>query len=603
MLRILTLTWGLLVSLSIYAHDTVILQANSDQLVLGSHLDYLVDPDSTLSIHAAMQSPNWHQNRRDYPTFGYTRASYWAYINITDGSAAKMNRLLEIGYPVLNHVDVWIWSQGQLLQHYALGDSLPFAQRPYAHRNFVLPLTWSPGQSLGIVLRIRTQSAMQIPLTLWTSERFHQHDQTDLLLLGIYYGVIICMLLYNLFLFFSLRERSGAYYVVWVGGMLMFMMTLNGIAFQYLWPNSPAWNNQALVFFLGISVLFAILFTSEFLQLQTLKLSWIHTALKTLIILAILASAGAFLLPYTLGIHLSIGIAVLGIFCSFIIAFMRWRQGFSTARYYVLAWSFVMVGGAILAANKLGYIDRNLFTENATQMGSALEVLLLSFALGERVNQERKLREAAQHQAFVAQREANLELERKVDERTQELSEANRRLIEISVTDALTGISNRRHFDERLVLEIKRAQRGGYGLALLIIDIDHFKKVNDTYGHPAGDEVLRQVSKTLSLHVRRDTDTLARFGGEEFCVLLPNTDLQGLERVAAALRIQIEKLHIHLPHQPVLQITISLGGSHLPVVRHTEDGQTLLAAADSALYQAKHDGRNCFRFQPINSAS
>ncbi len=603
MLRILSLALGLLLSLSVLAHDTIVLQASSDQLVLGRHMDYLVDPGSSLSVHAAMQSPDWHQNQRNYPTFGYTQATYWAYIKIADGSPAKMNRLLEIGYPVLNHVDVWIWSQGQLLQHYALGDSLPFAQRPYAHRNFVLPLSWNPGQSLGILLRIRTQSAMQIPLTLWTPERFHQHDQTDLLLLGIYYGVILCMLLYNLFLFFSLRERSGAYYVVWVGGMLMFMMTLNGIAFQYLWPNAPVWNNQALVFFLGISVLFAILFTSEFLQLHTLKISWIHSILKALTILAALAAAGAFLLPYSLGIHLSIGTAVIGIFCSFIVAFLRWRQGFSTARYYVLAWSFVMVGGAILAANKLGYIDRNLFTENATQMGSALEVLLLSFALGERVNQERKLREAAQHQSFVAQREANLELERKVDERTQELSEANRRLIEISVTDALTGISNRRHFDERLALEIKRALRGGYGLALLIIDIDHFKRVNDTYGHPAGDEVLRQIAQTLSQHVRRDTDTLARFGGEEFCVLLPNTDLQGLERVAAALRIQIEKLHINLPGQPVLQITISLGGSHLPVIQHQEDGQMLLASADAALYQAKHDGRNCFRFQAINSAS
>ncbi len=571
-----------------------------DDLSLGRHVDYLADPTSRLDLTQALAQSGWQRGQKTDLNFGYTRSSYWFRLNLHNSDQESLQRLLEIAYPVLNHIDVWVLERAQVLHVYHMGDALPFAARPYQHRNFVIPVQVQAGQTLQVVLRIHTASAMQVPLTLWSETRFHQHDQTDLLLLGIYYGVVICMLIYNLFLFFSLRELSGLYYVVWVGGMLMFMMSLNGIAYQYLWPRASAWNNSALVFFLSLSVLFATLFTREFLQIAQARQTWMLRVLHQMALLSGLSVVSAFVLPYRYGIHLSIGIAVIAIMSSFVAASLRWRDGFATARYYVFAWSFVMIGGAILAANKLGVIERNLFTENATQVGSAMEVLLLSFALGERVNVERKLREQAQRDAFDAQRQANAQLEQQVELRTQALQEANRRLTEISVTDPLTGIPNRRHFDQRYLDEIKRAQRSGQHIGLLVIDIDHFKQVNDRYGHQSGDEALRFIAHTLQKHVRRDIDLVARFGGEEFCVLLPCVKEHGLAIVAEHLRRAVDDAVIELASHS-LHITISLGGSTC-IPSGVRDAEELLAAADTAVYAAKHGGRNAYRFQPIRKA-
>lgn len=260
------------------------------------------------------------------------------------------------------------------------------------------------------------------------------------------------------------------------------------------------------------------------------------------------------------------------------------------------AWFLVKGGGAILSINKFGLIERKLFTENATQIGSALEVLLLSLALADRLNVERRLREKAQREAFLLQREQNVVLEKRVNERTQALEEANRRLQEISITDALTGISNRRHFDDMLQQEIKRAQRSGEPLGLLLIDIDHFKSVNDTYGHQNGDEVLRHIAQVLRDNVRRETDMLARYGGEEFCVLLPNTTPEGAEHFGELLRqaVAVEPIDVTI-HETgsthTLHLTISIGVSAL-VPDTLDDCERLLAAADAAVYDAKHAGRN-----------
>ncbi len=587
----------LLQSLCVHALNVT---ESDEQISLGPDLHYLEDPAGKLNLEQALAQTGWRAGDKKDLSFGYTHSTYWFRLELHNTDTQALQRLLDIAYPVLNHVDAWVLSAGHAARYWSTGDALPFAQRPYVHRDFVLPLQLQAGQTLQVVLRIHTASSMQVPMTLWSSARFQQHDQTELLLLGIYYGVVICMLIYNLFLFFSLRELSGLYYVIWVGGMLMFMMTLNGIAFQYLWPQASAWNNQALVFFLGVSVLFATLFTREFLQIAQARQAWMLKPLQVMALLSGLASLSAFILPYRYGIHLAIGIAVIAIMASFIAAGLRWRDGFATARYYVFAWSFVMIGGAILAANKLGFIERNLFTENATQVGSALEVLLLSFALGERVNVERRLREQAQREAYDAQRQANSRLEQQVELRTQALQEANRRLTAITVTDPLTNIPNRRHFDQRFLEEIKRAQRSRQSLGLIVIDIDFFKRINDEHGHQSGDEALRFIARTLQSRVRQDIDLVARFGGEEFCVLLPNIKEHGMNIVAEHLRRSIDEAVIELAGVPA-HITISLGGSCC-IPESVHDAEELLAAADSAVYAAKRAGRNTYRYHPLKRA-
>jgi diguanylate cyclase (GGDEF)-like protein len=176
-----------------------------------------------------------------------------------------------------------------------------------------------------------------------------------------------------------------------------------------------------------------------------------------------------------------------------------------------------------------------------------------------------------------------------LEQKTQALEDANSHLgraIEtlhrISTQDGLTDVFNRRHFDDTLALEWRRATRNGLPLSLLLVDIDYFKTYNDTNGHPAGDEVLRRVADLLREAVQRAADVVARYGGEEFAVLLPETDAGHAQRVAESIRASVEQHGV---------VTVSIGAATATPSRDRPP-QDLVKHADDALYRAKREGRN-----------
>lgn len=184
-------------------------------------------------------------------------------------------------------------------------------------------------------------------------------------------------------------------------------------------------------------------------------------------------------------------------------------------------------------------------------------------------------------------------LEHTVDERTKELRSAyerleaaNGRLLQLAVTDGLTGVANRRAFDERLAAESSRSQRTGRPLSLILFDLDHFKRLNDTLGHVEGDATLVTVGRLLRSG-RRATDLVARYGGEEFALILPEVEHAAACTLAERLSAQLAAMG--LPGQP----TMSAGIATMP--DHGGDARALLVAADEALYSAKNSGRNCIR--------
>jgi diguanylate cyclase (GGDEF)-like protein len=180
----------------------------------------------------------------------------------------------------------------------------------------------------------------------------------------------------------------------------------------------------------------------------------------------------------------------------------------------------------------------------------------------------------------------------------QELEESNRLLQHLSTIDTLTGLANRRRFDEAMGREWRRAMRDRTPLSLIFCDIDFFKGYNDTYGHPAGDECLRRVARCVVEMFSRPADLPARFGGEEFVVLLANTDAPGAVHLAERLRANVEALrlpHTSSPIGPYLTISLGVAATVPPLRSLPAD---LISVADRALYQAKREGRNCVRTAP-----
>jgi diguanylate cyclase (GGDEF)-like protein len=212
---------------------------------------------------------------------------------------------------------------------------------------------------------------------------------------------------------------------------------------------------------------------------------------------------------------------------------------------------------------------------------------------------EEKLRQAVdRHKAVLTQQDRNadrlLEVQRELRRKTKELGETNEKLeaanalLEmLSITDELTGLFNRRRFNEAFTMEVRRATRYHHSLSVIMLDIDHFKEVNDTHGHPAGDIVLKRLGAILRDHLR-ETDLVARYGGEEFVMVLPETTLEIARTIAERLRARIENETFRTDEKE-LRITVSMG---LVSRQGTLEAEALLAEADEALYRAKSGGRN-----------
>ncbi|WP_353153524.1 sensor domain-containing diguanylate cyclase [Herminiimonas fonticola] len=204
-------------------------------------------------------------------------------------------------------------------------------------------------------------------------------------------------------------------------------------------------------------------------------------------------------------------------------------------------------------------------------------VIVLLWLLGARLIHQITVRERAQSELRTAR---------------DDLERSNSELAALALLDGLTGLANRRRFDAALDDEFARAMRNQTPLALIMLDVDHFKKYNDHYGHPQGDECLKKVSKILKTATARTGDLVARYGGEEFVILLPGTDMTGAAAIAERVRLAIQALNIEHTEIPGGVVTASLGVASLIPQRKQNSSQQLVQAADQALYKAKEGGRN-----------
>ncbi len=589
------------------AEQAAIWSEYSKRVELSRFVDYWQEPEDATDIgHVVRLSEDaWTRNGSDSVNLGYGKQIYWFRVALENATSSEANTFLEIGYPVLDHIEVYISPGDGSQTALVLGDKQPFYDRPILHRNFVLPITLAPFEKAEVYLRVKTTSSMQLPLTLWNQDAFYSVEQSRSMFEGLYYGIVLVMILYHVFVFLAVGEKSFLYYVAFLASMPLFLSSLHGVAFQYLWPEATWWNDQAIIVFLSLLVLFGAFFTLEFISVSRENHPRLNRwTLGIAIAAGVMAVAGLFV-SYQHMILPTIIVAVVGCTTLLLLSIVRWVKNDPAARYYTFAWVFLLFGGIVLAMNKFTMLPRNLLTENATQVGSALGVILLSIALADRLNKDKKRVFEAQQGALLEerkarlaqaktldiQREANVLLEERVRERTRDLERLNEQLLELSSTDALTELRNRGHFDRVFQSAVVHAYRYQEPLSLLVLDIDHFKQFNDNHGHLVGDDCLQMVAQCVRELVTRPQDLAARYGGEEFVVLLPNTPHKGALDVAERIRKAVAAMAFQLSGQ-TLHLTVSVGVcTELPA--SADATETLFSRADEALYQAKANGRNC----------
>lgn len=532
--------------------------------------------------------------------FGYTSSAWWLRLDFDATPGGPHEWLLEVAFPTLDSVEYF----GPGGEHSSVGDLLPFAVRPLAHRNFVFPVHLGETGVGSVWLRIQSEGTVTVPLQLWQAASFWQESQAAYAALSVYFGMLFALGLYNLLLWFSLRDRNYLTYVLFVAGMAVGQLSLNGLGNEFLWAAWPTWGHLAFVVGFAAAGLFGALFTRDFLETRR-NLPRLDGAVIGLAATFGLSIVMALAAPYRLAAILTslTGVAFSAVA---VLAGLRcWRAGHPGAPTYLLAWTALLIGVAVVGLRNLVLLPTNFLSLNALQIGSALEMLLLSFALADRINGLQREKDLAHSEALATRQQlatalqrSQSGLERRVAERTEELEAANARLREnerqlqaLAHADTLTGLASRLLFDARLQQSMQHARRNHGRIALLLCDIDHFKAINDNYGLAIGDEVLRVAASRLRATVREE-DTVARLGDDVFAIVLT-----GLGSGADAEHMA-QKLVTNLG-QPMrvlgmpLEVSLSIG------VALFSSGDLsppeLLRRAEQAMAKAKEAGRACYR--------
>lgn len=579
---------------SAVAEEPATLRAGVDEYPLGHHVSYLQDPAGALSLEDVMSGRfdnAFIPNTSASPNFGFTDSTYWFRVRLHNRDAATASWLLELQYPLLDYVDmhlVYPGAEPRIVSHHG-GDKLPFAERQVRHRNMIFRVPLAAGETVTVLIRVQTDSSMQLPLTLWSPQGMVERDQREGLVLGAFYGIMIAMLAFNLMIYLSIRDVNYLFYVLYLSNLLLFQSSLNGLAFQYWWPDSPQWGNIATPFSIGMVYTAILQFSREFLQLWK-NMPRMDTVFKGFIWLFFVVMVSSFVLNYTVAIKMGTFFTMVATVLLFTVGALCLRKGVLHAKYYMLAWSVLLLFIFVYTLKTFGVLPLVFITEYGLQIGAALEAVLLSYALAHRLRLLRLENESIQRGITETLEQRVRERTTELDTALHELADANRKLTEISHTDGLTGVHNRAYFTQVFATEWRRAQRAGEPLSLLLLDIDHFKKVNDTYGHLAGDACLKRVATAITGLLHRPADMVFRMGGEEFVVLLPNTDTQGAFHVAERIRTATAALDIEFEARRI-PVTVSVGVCST-VPDPALDEETLIRNADVAMYEAKNSGRN-----------
>ena len=554
------------------------------------HVEYIVSDDA-IPLADVMRSNDWKTISLHDLNFGFNPSHYWVRASISELglSDAHGRWILEAGYPLVDHLNFYSVLNGDVTLEYHSGNNLPYAQRPLDVPTFAFP--FDPQQADTLYLYLQTSSSAQLPLTLTAESSFWEGKVTTFAIEAAFYAVLASMLLYNLLISILTRDTLFLYYSCSIASVALMMASLHGWSYAFLWPDSPRFNDLMVLFTISLAEVFTALFGTHYLRLSKISPPF-HRVFMLLVAAASAFGIASLFVPYATMIKLLTGLAIVMCISAFLLGIQLWRNTRSRdVMLFFSAISLLLIGLTIYALRNFGVLPDNLLTSRAAELGHIAQIILFALGLADRHNRERAARIAAQDVIISMQRETNAALDRKVKERTADLEMANRRLQEESTTDALTQVRNRRYFDQKFYTLYQEAFRQRTPLTLMLIDIDHFKNFNDQFGHQTGDIVLQRVAREIQSEIKRPLDSVYRYGGEEFAVLLPATAEEGAVTVAEQLRKRIENLQVDT-HGELHSITISIG-VHSNTPDQREDLDTFYQAADSALYRAKQQGRNC----------
>ncbi|REA62764.1 hypothetical protein DSL64_07535 [Dyadobacter luteus] len=421
----------LLLSVSFVTYGEQI-EFKGQDILIGKSLEIAEDPTNQITFSEANQL-QFTRSKEVSPNFGFSNSTWWIRFTVQNNTRHK-NLYLELGYPMIHDIELFDTNDPGHSQKIAESDS--FDKRITRYQNPAFILSIPAGGSTTYYIKIREHTQIVLPLFLRSQSGFLSTVLTGEILMGVYIGILLVMLFYNLFLFFSIKEKSYLFYVLYILFIGLTQLALTGYGFKLLWSDQPGFNTFSPTFFSAVSGLFAILFFQNFLSTRT-RTPVLHQGLYLVIacyfLSVVFKLAGNESVSFMLTNVSGIASIVLALTISAIIL----KNGYRPAMYFLIAWSVFFLGLALFVLRNLNILPYNTFTNYTMQAGTAIEVILLSFALADRINILKREKELSQEQALLISKEneriikeQNVVLEQNVQERTKELLLANTELID-----------------------------------------------------------------------------------------------------------------------------------------------------------------------------
>jgi len=351
---------------------------------MGQLTSVLEDKQGTLGI-AEVSAPSFagrfRPSHSDAPNFGFSKSSYWFRFEVQNTAHVARSWLLEVGYPHLDHVTLYVPRTAGGFEARVTGDSLPFAQRDVAYRNFLFSLEEPAHGRHTYYLRVATSGAVSVPLLAWTTTQFVEHQHLGWAALCAYYGIVLIMALYNICIYVLARQSEFARYAGFVLASGLLQSTLAGHTFQFLLPDHSWLANRILPASIGLVVLTGCDFADHFLGRHTL-----HGPLRWCCGLGVAMTLLSFFLPYALVIRALVPLAIVASLVGAMSAVLRARQGDRRGTLYVLAWGLFLLGAVATLLRAEGILPVTFATTWSMQLGSVVQVVLLSSLLADNIN-------------------------------------------------------------------------------------------------------------------------------------------------------------------------------------------------------------------------
>jgi two-component system, sensor histidine kinase LadS len=487
------------------------------------------------------------------PRFGIGSSPQWVHVPLHNFTAQPLKRTLQLGIAWIDQVDIHLLSGGRIVQQLQAGDGQLRRLQATPGMGYLLELTLPPGRS-ELYMQVHTPDPLLLPMRLLDDERLEQAQVVAQYSYGAVYGFLLALLAYNLMLYAGLKDRDNLNYSIYLGAFVLLNLSYTGHAGAWIWPDSLFLKRYANPAMMIVTAWLGLHFARHFLALDAHapRLARSVSRGATIALLLLLPCLAFDWHPQAL--WLAFASVLIYTLLMVILGLVSLGHGRVAARYFLAATLCGMFGTALTDLSVWGALPFTPLTFRAVEIGILLEAALLALALAYKMRRHQNARRHAENLARI---------------------------------DPLTGLLNRRAFLEQGNALWAQAVRHQSPLTLIMLDLDHFKAINDRYGHDMGDSSLRATAQLLVQQCRTG-DAVARWGGEEFLLLLPQTTLEEALLLAERLRQAIAAVSLQ---SGLDQVTLSASFGVIGRDRQ-EHLEQLINAADERLYQAKQHGRN-----------